>query len=154
MRPPRLPKGYVADDPDRMPARSERTEDQKAALCAFEEVSTVIRNSRGVDSDAALEKAWRLLEQYPAALGVTAPIGHSGGGYALIHTCLCRLTPDWFIMYLLNRTPIPILVGAQFEKLGERHSLQACADGSKRIRPPPQLRHPSDGVRPAGLSGA
>ena len=152
MRPPKLPKGYVADDADRMPARSASTDDL-AALSAFEEVSAVIRNSRG-DSEAALENAWRLLEQYPAALGVTAPIGHPGGGYALIHTCLCRLTPDWFIMYLLNRTPITILVGAQFEKLGERHSLQACADGSKRIRPPPQLRHPSDGVRPAGLSGA
>ena len=69
------------------------------------EISTHVLSSRYTE-------AWQLLEDHPAALGVTAAHGQAGAGYGLLHTCLVRNTPDWFMSYVFNRTAVSVCVDA------------------------------------------
>ena len=114
MRQPTLPENFVPDAPDKMPVRAQGTHDAEA-LCAFEEASMIIRG-RNSESKDNLVRAWQLLELLPSVVGVTAPTGSNGAGYALMHTCLCRNTPDWFMTYIMSRTPLVVLIGTQLEK--------------------------------------
>lgn len=56
--------------------------------------------------------AFNFLLQNPQVLGVRAPAGTGPAGYALLHTCLAKQTPDWFMDHIFHRTPLSICVGA------------------------------------------
>jgi hypothetical protein len=85
------------------------------------EISTHVLNSRYTE-------AWEMLQDHPAALGVTAAHGQAGAGYGLLHTCLARNTPDWFMGYVFNRTAIPICLEATGERTGSTVLHLACSN--------------------------
>jgi len=58
------------------------------------------------------EDAYNFLVVNPEALGVTAPSDTGAAGYSLLHTCLAKQTPDWFMDYIFHRTPVCLCVGA------------------------------------------
>jgi hypothetical protein len=68
------------------------------------------------DSDANIMNAWHDLGKNLAASGVTALSGTPGVGHVLIHECLVRNTPDWFMTYIMSRTPLVVLIGTQLDK--------------------------------------
>ena len=88
------------------------------------EISSLVLTSR-------YSEAWELLQDHPAALGVTA--WQAGAGYGLLHTCLVRNTPDWFMGYVFNRTAIPICIDATGVRTGSTALHLACSGSWVRV---------------------
>ena len=88
------------------------------------EISSLVLTSR-------YSEAWVLLQDHPAALGVTA--WQAGAGYGLLHTCLVRNTPDWFMGYVFNRTAIPICIDATGVRTGSTALHLACSSSWVRV---------------------
>ena len=77
--------------------------------------------------------AYQLLVEQPSALGVTAPAGSPGAGYGLLHTCLARNTPDWFMAWVFNRTALPICLDAAGARTGSTALHLACSSSWYRV---------------------
>ena len=77
--------------------------------------------------------AYELLLEHPAALGVTAAVGTGGAGYGLLHTCLARNTPDWFMSYIFNRSSLSICIDAAGVRTGSTALHLACASSWVRV---------------------
>ncbi len=77
--------------------------------------------------------AWSLLQDHPTALGVTAPDSSAGAGYGLLHTCLVRNTPDWFMSYVFNRTAVSVCVDAAGVKTQSTALHLACSSSWVRV---------------------
>ena len=77
--------------------------------------------------------AWALLQQHPSAMGVTAPEDSAGAGYGLLHTCLVRNTPDWFMGYVFNRTAESICLESAGRRTGSTALHLACSSSWVRV---------------------
>ncbi len=77
--------------------------------------------------------AWTLLQEHPGALGVTAPSDSPGAGYGLLHTCLVRNTPDWFMGFVFNRTAQSVCLEATGRRTGSTALHFACSSSWVRI---------------------